>query len=320
MLRLLSGPRSSRNILSSYRIICPAPVFQRGFSAGQTPRPSAKSGNRSVAFWLLTGASAAGSCYLIGAKYPPRSIPFFFTPYSTKASQLSQQEIEAYCSDIEHAMHNLSAVREHISRSYEMPSATNVREKYGIKYSAPFADEDKADYAISRPFVDAPPESLEAQLTAGSLRGPNMFATFPMVFSKTKQGVKSGGGTEGDGMVVVHLGKNLCGYKGVIHGGLIATLFDEALARSAFYSLPHHVGVTGKLELRYRKPVAADQFYLIETEVVETVGRKCFVAGFLLDPKNRDVLAEANGVFIEPRWAKYASWVGGVDMRKHLDK
>lgn len=97
-------------------------------------------------------------------------------------------------------------------------------------------------------------------------------------------------------------------------------MFDEALARSAFYSLPHHVGVTGKLELRYRKPVTADRFYLIETEVVETVGRKCFVAGFLLDPKNRDVLAEANGVFIEPRWAKYASWVGSVDMRKHLDK
>ena len=193
---------------------------------------------------------------------------------------MSEQETEAYCSEIEHAMHNLPAVREHISRSYEMPSATNVREKYGIKYNTPFAEIEEADYVITRPFVDAPPESLEAQLTAGSLRGPNMFASFPMVFSKTKQGVKSGGGTEGDGMVVVHLGKNLCGYKGVIHGGLIATLFDEALARSAFYSLPHHVGVTGKLELRYRKPVAADRFYLIETEVVETVGRKCFVAGF----------------------------------------
>ena len=295
-------------------------VYQRSFSAGRAQRPSAKSGHRSLAFWLLTGASAAGSCYLIGAKYPPRSIPFIFTPYSTKAGQMSEQETEAYCSEIEHAMHNLPAVREHISRSYEMPSATNVREKYGIKYNTPFAEKEEADYVITRPFVDAPPESLEAQLTAGSLRGPHMFASFPMVFSKTKQGVKSGGGTEGDGMVVVHLGKNLCGYKGVIHGGLIATLFDEALARSAFYSLPHHVGVTGKLELRYRKPVAADRFYLIETEVVETVGRKCFVAGFLLDPKNRDVLAEANGVFIEPRWAKYASWVGSVDMRKHLDK
>ena len=114
--------------------------------------------------------------------------------------------------------------------------------------------------------------------------------------------------------------RNLCGYEGVVHGGLIATVFDEALARTAFYGLPSNVGVTGKLELRYRKPVVADRFYVVETEIVERIGRKCFVNGYLLEPKSRSVLAEANGVFIEPRWAKYASWVGGVNIRKQLEK
>ena len=102
---------------------------------------------------------------------------------------MSEQETEAYCSEIERAMHNLSAVREHISRSYEMPSATNVREKYGIKYHTPFAEKEEADYVITRPFVDAPPESLEAQLTAGSVRGPHMVASLHLVFVNTKQGV-----------------------------------------------------------------------------------------------------------------------------------
>jgi hypothetical protein len=30
--------------------------------------------------------------------------------------------------------------------------------------------------------------------------------------------------------VVVHLGKELCGHDGIVHGGLLATLLDEALA------------------------------------------------------------------------------------------
>lgn len=29
---------------------------------------------------------------------------------------------------------------------------------------------------------------------------------------------------------VLHLGKNICGHDGIIHGGLAATMLDEALA------------------------------------------------------------------------------------------
>lgn len=269
---------------------------------------------------MLTGATTAGTCYVLGAKYPPRAIPFIFSPYSTNASDMSADEAAAHCHEIERAMHSLPVVQEHLSRSFEYPSAKEVREKHGITYDTELANRETADYAILRPFVHVPPGRLETQLTAGSLRGAHMFATTPMIFSKTQAGVRSGGGTEGDGFVVLHLGKNLCGYEGVVHGGLIATVFDEALARTAFYGLPSNVGVTGKLELRYRKPVVADRFYVVETEIVERIGRKCFVNGYLLEPKSRSVLAEANSVFIEPRWAKYASWVGGVNIRKQLEK
>lgn len=30
--------------------------------------------------------------------------------------------------------------------------------------------------------------------------------------------------------IVVHLGTDLCGHDGIVHGGMLATLLDEALA------------------------------------------------------------------------------------------
>jgi len=33
-------------------------------------------------------------------------------------------------------------------------------------------------------------------------------------------------------VAVIHLGRALCGHDGIIHGGLIATVFDESLARN----------------------------------------------------------------------------------------
>jgi acyl-coenzyme A thioesterase PaaI-like protein len=39
-----------------------------------------------------------------------------------------------------------------------------------------------------------------------------------------------------DFVAIVHMGRALCGHDGIIHGGLIATVFDETLARNV--SLP----------------------------------------------------------------------------------
>lgn len=270
--------------------------------------------------WVLPLSLAAGACYFVGAKYPPAAIPFLFSPYSPSMPQASYEEEEAHCHDIESALHKLPAVQELICRSYETPLATRLRETHGAKYAVPFADPTLADYVIQRPFASGDPEMLETLLTVGSLRGLHKFAAMPFVFSKTQGGAQRNGGREGDGLAIVHFGKNMCGYRGVVHGGLLATVFDEALARTAFYGLPNRMGVTGKLELYYRHPVRAEDFYLVETRITENVGRKCFVSGTLLDAHSRKVLVEANAVFIEPRWAKYLSWFGGGSIRKILDE
>lgn len=279
----------------------------------QTPRQSR------LWLWAFPLSFAAGACYLIGAKYPPAAIPFLFTPYSPGKSILSDEQTLEHVHKIEKELHKLPALQEHISRSYETPSARRMREEHQIQYNVPFAEPGKADYVIQRPYANRDPAQLETLLTAGSLQGPHKFAIMPFVFSKTPEGAQRNGGAEGDGLAFVHFGKNMCGYKGIVHGGLLATVFDEALARTASYGLPNRMGVTGKLEVTYRKPVRAERFYLVETGITESVGRKCFVSGTLLDPSTRQVLVEAKAVFIEPKWAKYLAWFGGASIRKLLE-
>jgi acyl-coenzyme A thioesterase PaaI-like protein len=33
-------------------------------------------------------------------------------------------------------------------------------------------------------------------------------------------------------LVILHVGRAMCGHDGIVHGGLLATIFDESLARN----------------------------------------------------------------------------------------
>jgi len=140
-------------------------------------------------------------------------------------------------------------------------------------------------------------------MTAGSLRGPGKIAVPPLVLSKTEAGAIAEGGQAGESLVFVHLGRSLCGHDGVIHGGMLCTIADEALARTAFYALPNGVAVTAKLEVEFKRPVAADQFVCTRAHVTELKGRKAFVEGQIED-LDGNVLVKARALFVEPAYAK----------------
>jgi acyl-coenzyme A thioesterase PaaI-like protein len=59
-------------------------------------------------------------------------------------------------------------------------------------------------------------------LSAGSLRGPGKLALSPLIRAKHD---------ESEALVFLHLGRSLCGHDGIIHGGLLATVLDESMAR-----------------------------------------------------------------------------------------
>jgi acyl-coenzyme A thioesterase PaaI-like protein len=69
--------------------------------------------------------------------------------------------------------------------------------------------------------------------TAGALRGPGKLAITPLVRVRWD---------ERESVIIVHVGRGVCGHDGIVHGGLLATLLDEGLGRtvsrfSIFYNL-----------------------------------------------------------------------------------
>ncbi|NIS81682.1 MAG: hotdog fold thioesterase [Anaerolineales bacterium] len=53
----------------------------------------------------------------------------------------------------------------------------------------------------------------------------------------------------------VIVGEQYQGYPGLVHGGIVAAMMDEVLARAAMIEDHQHFRMTAKMEIRYRQPV-----------------------------------------------------------------
>jgi acyl-coenzyme A thioesterase PaaI-like protein len=155
-------------------------------------------------------------------------------------------------------------------------------------------------YIASRPHLKIP-EGLRSQnLTGGTLLGPDKIAVPPLQFSTA----------DGSSFVSLqYLGPALCGHPGIVHGGLLATLLDEGLARCCFPALPNKVAVTASLNITYKAPCMAGQVVVLRAETTKVEGRKAWVKGrleTLVDEAKGEkaiVLTEGEALFIEPRQA-----------------
>jgi uncharacterized protein (TIGR00369 family) len=96
------------------------------------------------------------------------------------------------------------------------------------------------------------------------------------------------------------LGAEYQGGPGFIHGGIIATVLDEAMGKvSRFRGVR---AVTAELNVEYLKPVSVDAPLLIEAYEVEKTGRNLHYVGEIRNQAG-DLLARGRGRFvvIEPR-------------------
>lgn len=107
---------------------------------------------------------------------------------------------------------------------------------------------------------------------------------------------------ENRGIIVLHFGSAVCGWPGVVHGGALATVLDESLGRVAIRGFPAKTGVTANLDLNYRRPVLANQWYVIRVQPIRegATDRKMWVSGTLEDLQER-VCVEAKGLFVVPK-------------------
>ncbi|KAH8768380.1 HotDog domain-containing protein, partial [Diaporthe sp. PMI_573] len=107
---------------------------------------------------------------------------------------------------------------------------------------------------------------------------------------------------------IYYLGSSLCFHQGVAHGGLLATLMDEAFARCCAPFLPHNVGVTASFTLDYKAPVHVTQYIVLHAEIVNVEGCKAWLQGYItpLPASNEKplVLVEASSLFVSPREAE----------------
>ena len=85
------------------------------------------------------------------------------------------------------------------------------------------------------------------------------------------------------------------GFSDLLHGGIVATALDEIMAWTAILVADTMV-MTGKLELRYRKPARVDATFTLLGELVEHRGRRLQLRGRMLDDDT--LVAEASGLFL----------------------
>jgi len=96
----------------------------------------------------------------------------------------------------------------------------------------------------------------------------------------------------------VVIGEQFQGYPGVAHGGIVATILDETLARSLMADDPNRFLFTGRLTTRYRKPTPVNTPLRAVGVVKRDRGRMAECSSYLYDMDGK-LLAEAEGLMID---------------------
>ncbi|KAJ3740500.1 HotDog domain-containing protein [Lentinula detonsa] len=262
--RLVSRPLSSRTLLYPNRNNYSTP------SGPATTTFTSPSHSRRRLLTLTLTAFASLTAYTVGSVYPPPPLSLLFpSPAPAPPDPTSPDSLE----------YTVSLEKQLLS----LPLLQSLR-------AAP----DAKEWYEARPYKNFPEERRVNNLTAGALRGPGKLAVPPVVWVRRD---------ESESFVFIHVGRGLCGHDGIVHGGLLATLLDETMARTAINNLPERIGVTATLNLNYRAPTKADQFIVIKTKLGEVKGRKANVVARVEDMKGT-LLVEAEAMFVQPKYAK----------------
>lgn len=155
------------------------------------------------------------------------------------------------------------------------------------------------DFTESRPHLKLHETIRSHNFTGGTLAGPDKIVVPPLTFSE------KGGKTL---TAICYLGRDLCGHPNIIHGGLLATMLDEAMARCCFPALPHKLGMTANLTMNYRAPLPANSYVCIRATTTKVEGRKAWVEAWIESLPAGDeqptLFVEATSLFIEPKHAR----------------
>lgn len=109
------------------------------------------------------------------------------------------------------------------------------------------------------------------------------------------------GDGEGSMTATFTLGAAYEGPPGCLHGGMVASVLDQVVG-----SAPARIGkpgLTAYLNTSYRRPTLLGVEHTCHAWIHEVDGWKVYARGEIRDPQGR-VTAEAEGLFIVPKWAR----------------
>jgi uncharacterized protein (TIGR00369 family) len=113
----------------------------------------------------------------------------------------------------------------------------------------------------------------------------------------------------GDGVVcLTTISGTFCGFDGMVHGGIISTLMDEAAAY-ALFARHGKLGVTREMSTRFLKPVSTGIELRVVGRVESFASSGAEVSMAIYDPKG-ELLAEGRSSWAFPRLSRIAALAG----------
>ncbi|KAL3471528.1 HotDog domain-containing protein [Aspergillus californicus] len=167
----------------------------------------------------------------------------------------------------------------------------------------------------TRPHLSMPASLRPSHLVAGSLSGDGKLAEAPYIFlsrqpsSPTTEPKAEQDPSQSRAVAVFHVGKQMCGHPGYVHGGFLSVMFDEVFAHTVSQAFASGTGMTANLNVDFRKPALPGRVYVLRAETVKVEGRKAWVEGKLMmmplaEEGEAVMVAEARALFVEPKFAE----------------
>lgn len=120
--------------------------------------------------------------------------------------------------------------------------------------------------------------------------------------------------TAGEVRSQVTVAESFNGYPGVVHGGIVTALLDEAMARTALLAGGFEdLLVTGRLTVTFRQPTPTGQPVVVVARIARRSGSRT-QAQAELRLADGTVTAEAEALMTKPSPAVAAAW---AEERKH---
>ena len=104
------------------------------------------------------------------------------------------------------------------------------------------------------------------------------------------------------------------GPPGYVHGGIIATLLDEAMSKAV--RVRGHTAMTRQMDVEYLRPVPSGAPIRIEARLVRSEGRKHWTEAKILNA-HKVTLAAGKGLFVEVRASRMTA--GRPEDRPEID-